>query len=94
MRNASILAAGGRALQILALAAAFAVPMGYAVARPRHIEEPPAGAREYFGLSQSPGQGLTIDQQNLRLFDRSGTVGREGLGQSPFHPEGPGNVSD
>ena len=30
---------------------------------------------------------------NWRLYDQSGTLGRQGLGASPFHPEGPGNAS-
>ena len=30
---------------------------------------------------------------NWQLFDRSGRLGRQGLGASPFHPEGPGNAS-
>jgi hypothetical protein len=38
--------------------------------------------------SQPSAPGL-----NWQLFNRSGTLGRQGLGASPFHPEGPGNVS-
>ena len=30
---------------------------------------------------------------NWQLFDRSGRLGRQGLGASPFHSEGPGNAS-
>jgi hypothetical protein len=30
---------------------------------------------------------------NWQLFNRSGTLGRQGLGASPQHPEGPGNAS-
>jgi hypothetical protein len=30
---------------------------------------------------------------NWQLYDRSGTLGRQGLGASPLHPEGPGNAS-
>jgi hypothetical protein len=35
-----------------------------------------------------------MDQVDHRAFGRSGTIGREGLGGSPRHPEGPGDVSD
>ncbi|WP_395665834.1 hypothetical protein [Methylocella sp.] len=84
---------GGKALRLVVLAAAFAAPAGYAAAKTRH-HETPAGARDYVGLYQAPQRSLTMDQQDQRLFDRSGTVGREGLGENPSHPEGPGNVSD
>jgi hypothetical protein len=38
--------------------------------------------------SQPSAPGL-----NWQLFNRSGTLGRQGLGASPLHPEGPGNAS-
>lgn len=38
--------------------------------------------------SQPSAPGL-----NWQLFNRSGTLGRQGLGASPQHPEGPGNAS-
>ena len=31
--------------------------------------------------------------ERWRLYRESGTFGRQGLGASPFHPEGPGNRS-
>lgn len=87
-------AAGNTGVRVLAFAAALALPMGYAVAKPRHSHEAAPSSREYVGLYQNPAQALNVDQQDHRLFDRSGTVGREGLGESPFHPEGPGNVAN
>ncbi len=52
-------------------------------------------ARDYYGLYQG-GQGVggAFSRQDRADFDRSGTRGRMGLGASPYHPEGPGNVSD
>lgn len=29
-----------------------------------------------------------------RRWDESGTIGRMGLGADPYHPEGPGNISN
>lgn len=37
--------------------------------------------------------GYTVPAQTHAEYDCSGTVGRVGLGASPFHPEGPGNVT-
>lgn len=34
------------------------------------------------------------DQADRIRYDHSGTRGREGLGASPAHPEGPGNFDD
>ena len=39
-------------------------------------------------------QGLAPSRADRNQFDRSGTRGREGLGASPVHPEGAGNVSE
>lgn len=52
-------------------------------------------ANQYYGYyDQGPGLGGASSRADRAAFDRSGTRGREGLGASPYHPEGPGNVSD
>ncbi len=100
MGSTTIKAGGATALRILAVAAALAAPTGYAAATTRHhhvhtaAAATPAAARDYVGVYQGAAPGAALDQQDTRLFNRSGTVGREGLGESPFRPEGPGNVSD
>lgn len=73
------------------LAAVFSMLMDAAAAqeRPPHDVRPPSEACFLFvfcALPSAPGA-------NWALYDRSGTLGRQGLGASPFHPEGPGNVS-
>jgi hypothetical protein len=35
----------------------------------------------------------SLQSQDRAAYDCSGTRGRIGLGASPFHPEGPGNVT-
>jgi hypothetical protein len=37
--------------------------------------------------------GYSAQSQDRAAYDCSGTRGRIGLGASPFHPEGPGNVT-
>ncbi len=37
--------------------------------------------------------GYSAQSQDRYAYDCSGTRGRIGLGASPFHPEGPGNVT-
>ncbi len=54
----------------------------------------PAHARDYYGLYQNPAAAFSPASEDRMDYDHSGTRGREGLGESPFHPEGPGNVSD
>ncbi len=50
---------------------------------------------QYFRLYQGPSTNLpSVEVRGHSNFDRSGTLGREGLGASPFHAEGPGNFSD
>jgi hypothetical protein len=52
-------------------------------------------ANQYYGLyQQNPGGGPSAMGNDNNRFDRSGTRGREGLGASPYHPEGPGNATD
>jgi hypothetical protein len=46
------------------------------------------------GRFEEPNPGVAPSRADRNQFDRSGTRGRQGLGASPLHPEGPGNVSD
>jgi hypothetical protein len=55
---------------------------------------PPRASQYYSLYEQNPGAGAALSRQDRADFDRSGTRGRMGLGASPYHPEGPGNVSD
>ena len=54
----------------------------------------PANANQYYGLYQNPSQVVAPSITDRRDFEHSGTRGRDGLGASPFHPEGPGDVED
>jgi hypothetical protein len=51
-------------------------------------------ARQYYDLYQQPTSALAPSRLDRADFDRSGTRGREGLGEDPRHPEGPGNISN
>lgn len=73
----------------LAAAALFA-SIGMAMAQERY----PVGATKYYGLYGSSQQIPSFSQGDRIHFEHSGTRGRDGLGGSPLHPEGPGNPSD
>lgn len=63
--------------------------VGMAAAQPRyHLR-----TEQFYSIHQSPNQVAPSRWDRIR-YDHSGTRGREGLGASPGHPEGPGNVSD
>jgi hypothetical protein len=51
----------------------------------------PIQANAFYGLYD---QSANASSSDMARFDRSGTRGRLDLGASPFHPEGPGNVTD
>lgn len=51
---------------------------------------PPAPSYSYPGWAF---EGRSAAGQDRANYDWSGTRGRLGLGASPMHPEGPGNVS-
>jgi len=57
-------------------------------------------SNQYYGPYENNGRfvkanpGLAPSRTDRNAFFRSGTRGRQGLGASPIHPEGPGNVSD
>jgi hypothetical protein len=65
---------------------------------------PPAGAQPYYNYTTvygapvpyspwAPGaHGPSAQEVTQYENNRSGTLGRQGLGASPYHPEGPGNV--
>jgi hypothetical protein len=54
----------------------------------------PTEADHYYGVYRNPSPGFVPSTDDPPDFDPSGTRGRDGLGASPFHPEGPGNVED
>lgn len=54
---------------------------------------PQTGRLDYDARVSSPYLSRGDAPADRTEFDRSGTRGRLGLGVSPFHPEGPGNVS-
>jgi hypothetical protein len=49
---------------------------------------------QFYGLYQNQPDAMATARDHRTEFDRSGTVGREGLGASPFKSEGPGNFAD
>lgn len=82
--------AAGRGARVVLVAAALIASMGVVAAKDRQ----PADAGQYYGLYQSPSSNIAPARSDRLDFDHSGTRGRQGLGESPFNPEGPGNVSD
>ncbi len=48
------------------------------------------------GLSMysASNEGVAPSRLDRIHYDHSGTRGRDGLGESPEHPEGPGNFAD
>ncbi len=80
---------GLRVLAVAGLASILAI--GAAAAQQAY---PPRASQYYSYYDQGAGLGGAPSRADRANFDRSGTRGREGLGASPFHPEGPGNVSD
>jgi hypothetical protein len=71
-------------------AAALVATMGAVSAQQRY----PAPADQSYGTAATAQPQVAPSRWDRAHFDRSGTRGREGLGASPMHPEGPGNVSD
>lgn len=63
--------------------------VGVAAAQPRnHLR-----AEQFYSIHQS-GNQVAPSRWDRTRYDHSGTRGRDGLGASPWRPEGPGNVSD
>lgn len=54
----------------------------------------PVDANRYYGIYQSPARSLTPEESDHLSYQESGARGRQGLGGSPAHPEGPGGVAD
>jgi hypothetical protein len=78
-------------LGILGLAGlASIISMGTASAQQR------LRASDYYGYynQNAGGAGNPYADGDENRFDRSGSRGREYLGASPYHPEGPGNPTD
>ncbi|PNG24442.1 hypothetical protein [Methylocella silvestris] len=71
---------------------------GHHAAKARHHTAQSIKPNEWYGLASSGvdsgGAGASLSRIDRANYDHSGTRGREGLGESPFYPEGPGNVSD
>jgi len=84
------LPASRAARNIMLSAAALIASLGAVAAKDRH----PPSPEQYYGLYANQDQGPAVSRWDRARFDHSGTRGREGLGASPMHPEGPGNVSD
>ena len=68
-------------------AATLAATMGIACAQ----EHYPSPTDQTYGANANPKPQLAPSRRDRALSHRSGTRGRQGLGASPLHPEGPGN---
>lgn len=68
--------------------------VGTAAADERFPSNQYYGPYENNGVKPNPGLAPSRADADRNAFFRSGTRGRNGLGASPIHPEGPGNVSD
>jgi hypothetical protein len=76
--------------RIMGLAAVmFAATMGIARAQERY----PSRAGQHYDANAKPDPQLAPSRRDRARFHRSGTRGRQGLGASPLHPEGPGNTT-
>lgn len=91
------IAAGHKVQKIRLAAVILCVSVGTVAADERYSASP---ANQYYGPYENnrpfekPNPSLAPSRVDRNAFDRSGTRGRQGLGASPVHPEGPGNVSD
>jgi hypothetical protein len=50
-------------------------------------------ADQIYDAKAKPKPQLALSRWDRARFHRSGTRGRQGLGASPLHPEGPGNTT-
>jgi hypothetical protein len=72
--------------RMMGLAAAMlAATMGIACAHSR--------GNQIYDANAKPKPQLAPSRWDRARFNRSGTRGRQGLGASPLHPEGPGNMT-
>lgn len=53
----------------------------------------PSSAGQHYDANAIPDSHLAQSRRDRARFHRSGTRGRQGLGASPLHPEGPGNTT-
>ena len=86
-KDARILAA--RCIAVATFLSVTMADIAAALDRQPALPLPPSARCFLFVLCSLP----STPGANWELFDRSGRLGRQGLGASPFHPEGPGNVS-
>jgi hypothetical protein len=79
----------------IALAFVFAMGGASAVAaRPVHRHHHCAAQMQPEVYVTSSADHCASADCERRRYDESGTVGRNGLGADPYHPEGPGNISN
>lgn len=88
------LAARREAWPVIFAAAALVASVGVAAAIEQHPAPQPANQYQDLGRVMTREPGLVPESIDRNQYERSGTRGREELGESPFHPEGPGDVSD
>jgi hypothetical protein len=78
-----------KSLSIVLLGGAILMCGGVAAKDYPHVKQP-ANADQYYDIYTSPSQALAPSKTNGAVFDQWGALRPGG----PFHPEGPGNVSD
>jgi hypothetical protein len=95
MKNFITSASAWRKAATIGLATAtLTTSMGVVCAQPVPQSRDGQSYGPYDGTNASPVVQAAPSRWDRAHFDRSGTRGREGLGASPLHPEGPGDVSD
>ena len=87
-------AATHKAEEIGLAAAILVASIGVVAADERFPPNQYYGPYENSGPFVKPNPGLAPSRADRNDFFRSGTRGRQGLGASPIHPEGAGNVSE
>ena len=87
-------AASHKAEEIGLAAAILVASIGVVAADERFPPDQYYGPYENSGPFVKPNPGLAPSRADRNDFFRSGTRGRQGLGASPIHPEGAGNVSE
>jgi hypothetical protein len=93
---APALAFDGNAIQMASLTEDMVTATeGYPNAGGNHVSTYPSTPPSYYSVMPHLMTGRSVATRSDRIrYRHSGTRGREGLGASPRHPEGPGNVSD
>ena len=75
------------------LVAALFAPLTISAQPRRAVPPPPQQSIAPSPVYYSCDPGDNVPARTHSKYDCSGTIGRVGLGASPFHPEGPGNVT-